>query len=170
MVPDAKQSVNSMPVPTGVMEGWHKMTNTNQQLDQLTALKERLTVKKTKLSEKLVEVEKHLEAVTTTLALLNRGEEKDEDITLVVPPRELHGLTQLEALIHIAKRKNNRVKIIEAKKLLSKAGLLNGAEKNWYNLLFTIIKRSEKFQHVGPGEYELQEDGKSVLPLRKVAG
>ena len=146
------------------------MTNTNQQLDQLTALKERLTVKKTKLSEKLAEVQRQLEAVTTTVALLNCGEEKEEDITLVIPPRELHGMTQLEALVHIAKRKDNRVKIAEARKLLSKAGLMNGSKKNWYNILFTIIKRSEKFQHVGPGEYELQGDGDSVLPLRKVAG
>lgn len=147
------------------------MTNTNQQLDQLAALKDRLIIKKTKLSEKLAEIEKQLEAVTTTAALLNPGaEEKDEEINSVVSPRELHGMTQIEALTHIAKRKNNRVKISEAKKLLSKAGLLTGSKKNWYNILFTIIKRSGKFKHVGPGEYELQGDGNSVLPLRKVAG
>ena len=146
------------------------MTNTNQQLDQLTALRDSLMAKKTRLSEKLAEVEKHLEAVKTTIALLDHGEEKDQETRPVIPPRELHGMTQLDALIHVAKRNNNRVQIADAKKLLSKGGLMNGSPKNWYNILFTIIKRSEKFKHVGPGEYELLEADRPVVLMQRRGG
>lgn len=146
------------------------MTNTNQNFDQLKALNERLLAKETRLSEKLAEVRKQREAVMTTLALLG-GEEKDieEPPAPLVQPRELRNLTQLDALIHIANRNNGRVKIREAKALLSRASLLNGNPKDWYNILFTIIKRSEKFAHVGPGEYELLQDDNQgqVLPMRR---
>src|SRR5438552_8524331 len=99
-----------------------KMANTTQ-LDQLSALKERLQTRKTRLEQKLAEVEKQLESVIVTIGLLSRPEEKEaEDAAPLVPIRELQGMTQVEALVHIAKRNHNRIRIVDARPLLARAG------------------------------------------------
>ena len=60
----------------------------------------------------------------------------------------------------------NRVKITVARKLLVKAGRMKPT-KNGYNILFTIIKRSGKFKHVAPGEYQLLPEEKPVVLIQK---
>lgn len=143
------------------------MSNTNHQLDQLSALEERLKFKKTRLGQKLEEVERQLEAVKTTRALLNRGDEKEtEDTQPLVPIRELQGMTQVQALVHIAKRNHNRIRIVDVRPLLARAGVMK-VTKNSYNILYTVIKRSERFKPMGRGEYELLEGDRSVVLMRK---
>ena len=146
------------------------MTTTNQSQDQLEALKARLEAKEARLSQKLEEIQHDLECVTRTLSLLDRGEEKEAEDE-AFPIRELRGCTQLDAIIRIASRYNNRVKIIQAKKLLFEAGMLNGNPKNFYNMLNTIIKRSGKFEHVGPGEFEFIGDADQpvMMPRKSIA-
>ncbi len=143
------------------------MSETSQ-LDQLTALRDRLQLRKARYSQKLVEVDEQLKAVGLTVSLLSRGEEREsEEQPLAVAPNEIRGMTQVEALVYIARNNANRVKIVPAKKLLAKAGVMK-LTKNSYNILYTVINRSEKFKKVGPGEYELLgEPDKSVVLLRK---
>ena len=131
------------------------MTQTSQ-IDQLTTLRDRLQTRKTKLAQKLAEVDEQLKAVSLTLSLLSRSEEHETEVddAVAVLPREIQGMTQLEALAYIARKNNNRIRIIDAKKLLSKAGLMK-LTKNSYGVLYTVINRSGKFKHSGPGEYEL---------------
>ena len=130
------------------------MSETSQ-LDQLTALRDRLQLRQEKYAQKLAEVEEQLKAVSLTLSLLNPGEEREaEEQPLIVAPNEIRGMTQVEALVYIARNNANRVKIVSAKKLLAKAGVMK-LTKNSYNILYTVINRSEKFKRVGPGEYEL---------------
>jgi hypothetical protein len=77
----------------------------------------------------------------------------------------LQGLTQLQALVKIAKANNNRFKLSIAKDLLLRAGVTK-SPKNANNIIFNVIKRSERFKWVAHGEYELLSDGQ--LPFRAV--
>ena len=143
------------------------MTNTNQQVGPVLALRDQLRLKRNKLAEKLAEVDQELQSADTIIRLLGHKEREDQEEAPTVDSKELRGMTQLEALFHIAKKNNSRVKITVAKQLLSGAGLLNGAKKNHYNILSTIIKRSEQFEHVGPGEFELKLEEDRTVPMRK---
>ena len=125
----------------------------NQQLDELVALKDRLQARAVKVKQKLAEIEKQVEAVSITLNLLKRGEDGEEP-TVNISARELQGMKQLEALVYVAKQNNGRVRIMDAKQLLGKAGIMK-LGKNSYGVLYTVITRSGKFKRSGPGEYEL---------------
>jgi len=137
----------------------------NQSLDQLIALRERLQARKTKAGQRFAELEKQVEAVTVTINLLKRGEEPEES-NAGVAARELQDMTQLQAIIYIAQHNDNRVRIVDAKKLLTKAGIMK-LTKNSYGVLYTVITRSGRFKRCGPGEYELLPE--AVLMLRKPA-
>ena len=139
----------------------------SSQIDQLIDLKDRLQSQKNKLAQKLAEVDEKLKAVTLTLSLLNRAEERETESD-IVPTKELQGMTQLEAMVHIARANKNRVKITDAKKLLAKAGVMR-LTKNSYGVLYTVITRSGKFEHCGPGEYELLPDNPSATRLMRTA-
>ena len=141
------------------------MTNTNQ-LDQLTALKERLRIRHARLTEKLAEVAKQLEAVDTTIGLLRRGDEADREEVPLAASRDLQGMTQLEAITYMAKRNAGKIRIADVKKALIRAGLMRPT-KNSYNIVFTVMKRSERFKRIGSGEYELLPEESSVVLLRK---
>jgi hypothetical protein len=142
------------------------MSNTNQQIEPVLALREQLRLKRNKLAEKLAEVDKELDSANVIIRLLGYKDVEPEAIGLA--PKELSGMTQMDAILHLAKKNNNRIKIIVAKQLLSSAGMLNGAKKNHYNILSTIIKRSELFEHVGPGEFELKQKEEKTVQMRKM--
>ena len=125
------------------------------ELDQLTALRDQLQSQTNKLAQKLAEAQEKLKAVTLTLSLLRTDEGEDE--TNDIPLRELHGMTQIEALIHLARANNNRVKTADAKRLLTAAGVMRDT-KNSYGILYTVINRSGRFRRADRGEYELLPD------------
>jgi|SRR5580698_2805340 hypothetical protein len=136
------------------------MSNNNQQqIDQLKALRDRLQNQETKISQRLAQVREHLNAVTLTISLMGEEPEKEE-VPAGIPIRELQGMKQVEALTYIAQRNGGRVRIVDAKKLLIKAGVMKST-KNAYGILYTVINRSGKFNHRGPGEYELSQDSTS---------
>ena len=144
--------------------------NSQQQIDQLRALKERLQNQEVKQRQRLTDITEKLKAVTLTIGLL--GEEREnEDTSPGVSARELQGMKQVDALVYIAKHNNGRVRIVEAKKLFTKSGVMK-VTKNSYGILYTVIHRSGKFKRSGPGEYELlpeeatTEDNAQVLLMR----
>ncbi|HEY4740863.1 MAG TPA: hypothetical protein VIH76_09745 [Candidatus Acidoferrales bacterium] len=125
--------------------------DSNQKLDELrAALSKQVLV----LRGDLQTAEVNLAAVVTTINLLKGGKidsptEADSYI------REFRGLTQVNALIKLARDSGtNRFRITDAKRVLVAAGLIN-SKKNASNILYTTIQRSEKFKRVAPGEYEL---------------
>jgi hypothetical protein len=125
--------------------------------EELHGLKKVLYQKVERLRGELRAAEEELRAVTTTLQLLTKGrgrEEQEIEAKVEAFIHELHGLTQVEALIKLAKANDNRFKSREAKRILLAAGLIR-SRKNAANILFTTIQRSERFKRIAPGEYEL---------------
>src|ERR1700721_1483187 len=99
------------------------MPNSNQQqIDQLKALKDRLQNQEAKVNQKLTQIREHLRAVALTMTLM--GEEQDnEESPAGIPPRELQGMKQVEALVYIAQRNGGRARIAEPKKGPLKTGV-----------------------------------------------
>jgi hypothetical protein len=79
------------------------------------------------------------------------------------PIGKLRNLTQVQALVVIAKHHNGIVRAQEAKRLLIQAGVMRET-KNSTNIIHAVILRSEKFERVRPGEYRLKEVGPKVVP------
>jgi len=142
------------------------MSTTKQTILELEALRDRLGQQVSELRAKIDQLQKHLDSVATTLALLGQPEpakipqENDYIFTVpqdIVSPSDLQGLTQIEALVKIAKANNNRVRLTTARDLIVAAGLTT-SHKNAMNIIFNVIKRSDKFKKASPGIYELQPD------------
>ncbi len=136
--------------------------------EELHGLKKTLYQKVERLRGELRETEAELQAVTKTLQLLTKGrgrEEQEIESKVEAFIHELHGLTQVEALIKLAKANGNRFKTKDAKHILVAAGLIK-SRKNAANILFTTTQRSGKFMRVAPGEYELLPS--QSLPASKV--
>jgi hypothetical protein len=125
--------------------------------EELHGLKKTLYQRVERLRGELQEAEAELQAVTKTLQLLTKGrgrEEREIESKVEAFIHELHGLTQVEALVKLAKANGNRLKTKDAKRILVAAGLIK-SRKNAANILFTTIQRSERFKRIVPGEYEL---------------
>jgi hypothetical protein len=115
--------------------------------DEVSKLYEKLQVKRDKLREQLVEVEKEFEAVSTTLKLMGLPAPGVSNVNL-------SGKTHLEALIEIAKANGNNLVVKTARRLMTRAGLF-GNPKNASSVIFTAISRSGKFRPLSKGKYEL---------------
>jgi hypothetical protein len=128
----------------------------NSKQDELDRLMSALEQRVNKLRIDLRGAEKELQAVVTTIELLNRGK-VDTEAEANDYLREFKGLTHIEALVKFAKDNgNNRFRMSEAKRLLVAAGLIK-SKKNASNIIFNDIQRSELFRRVAPGEYELMD-------------
>jgi hypothetical protein len=144
------------------------MKNTSpKDLDDLI---QQLRNQKARLAEKAEDIERRLEAALLTKGMLGLGEEPDkEDLLPAISKSELQGMTQLEAMVHIAKKNNGKLRTTHAVKLLLRSGLMKKT-KNSYTIAYTVMKRSGKFKPSGnPGEYELIEEERAPS-LRVMAG
>jgi len=127
----------------------------------LLELRKSLTERRDALVSKLRLMEQQLQSVNTTIDLLGIGSfQLDLSDSLQNLP-DLKGLTQLEALIKLAQANNNHLKMTTARMALLKTGLCM-SPKNAYNIIFNVIKRSEKFKKISPGEYELIQPASST--------
>ncbi len=125
----------------------------------LDGLKRRLEIQAETLAHQLSETKKQLESVSTTLELLRQDEAAGStfmQIMNTISVGDLRGLTQLQALVKIAKSNGNRLKLTTAKELLLRSGVTK-SRKNANNIIFNVIKRSGQFRRVALGEYELIE-------------
>jgi hypothetical protein len=120
-----------------------------------------LLEKRERLMRPLQELDQEIEHVTATLRSIQKtqalGDLPKEDF----PIGKLRKLTQVQALVVIAKHNDGIVRAQEAKRLLIKAGVMRET-KNSTNIIHAVILRSEKFERVRPGEYRLKE--KNVTP------
>lgn len=116
-------------------------------VDEVTKLYERLQDKRDKLREQLEGVEKEFEAVSTTLRLMGQ----------LTPAQNINlsGLSQLDALVAIAKANDNKLVVKTARRLMVKAGFFRST-KHASSILFTTINRSGKFEREAPGVYKLK--------------
>jgi hypothetical protein len=132
-------------------------------LDELTGLIVRLRKKKTEVEAQLSLVDAQISAVEITLNLLRTDKMPDLSQTYDSLVSEISGKTLLEALVAVARKSNNRLRVREAKRLLLEAGLL-GNSKNALSVLYTTISRSNRFEKVKPGEYKIK--GEDDTPRR----
>jgi hypothetical protein len=135
------------------------MSNNIHVSDEVSRLYEKLLMKRDKLKEQLIEVEKEFESVSTTLKLMGLPTPGMSNLTFV-------GKTHLEALVEIARANGNILVVKTARRLMTRAGLF-GNPKNASSVLFTAISRSGKFKPISKGRYELieQKDASKPTPI-----
>ncbi len=118
-----------------------------------------------KRSRVVQEVDKEIENVQATIASLKNtslSAERlgdlfvSEPVISEFPLAKIRNMTQVQALVTIAKHNNGIIRAQEAKRLLIRAGVMRQT-KNSTNIIHAVIVRSEKFEKVKPGEYRLKE-------------
>lgn len=113
------------------------------------------------------EVEKEIEHVRATIASLKTtplpatDHSQIERAQLIEPTADfpvakIRNMTQVQALVTIAKHNNGTIRAQEAKRLLIRAGVMRET-KNSTNITHNAIIRSEKFDRIGPGRFRLRE-------------
>jgi hypothetical protein len=130
------------------------MENKDFALAYLTDHRKDLLEKRERLLRPLQELDQEIEHVTATLRSIQRM--TIEPVKDDFPIGKLRKLTQVQALVVIAKHNKGIVRAQEAKRLLIRAGVMRQT-KNSTNIIHAVIIRSEKFEKVRPGEYRLKE-------------
>ena len=119
-----------------------------------------LLEKREHLARPLREVDDLIEHVDATLRSIQRpAMSVTATVSIEFPIGKLRGLTQVQALTVIAKHHGGTFKAQEAKRLLIRAGVMRET-KNSTNTIHAVIRRSEKFDPVRPGEYRLKADAR----------
>lgn len=108
--------------------------------------------------ERVEEIQQEIRALEQAAGMFRLKHSIDESID----PQELKGKTQMAALIAIARKGNGQFKANEAKRLLVQAGLISNP-KNAASIVYTLIKRSERFERVAPGVYRLRNQSQGTL-------
>jgi|SRR6266850_30257 len=133
--------------------------STNVSGTDIAKLFEQLGTKREKLRSQLEEVEKEYEAVALTMKLIGQPSQKS------LTGLDLRNMTQLGALIAIAKANGGVLAVKSARRAMVKAGMFT-TPKNAASIIFTAIMRSKRFQRLGSGRYALlPEQTKLVEPF-----
>jgi hypothetical protein len=120
----------------------------------LTQKKKELTERREKLMRPIVELDKELAALSTTLALILR--EETPAIETGFPLRKIRGMTQTQAVIEIAKYNGGEIRSLDIKPILVAAKLMKNS-KNAAHMVNGVINRSGMFERIGRGRYRLKE-------------
>jgi hypothetical protein len=123
----------------------------------LTEHRKELLEKRERLAQPLLEIDQEIQHVDGTLRSLQKNHTLSFAKEELFPIGRLRKLTQVQALVVIAKHYGGIVRAQEAKRLLIKAGVMRQT-KNSTNIIHAVIVRSEKFEKVKPGEYRLKND------------
>jgi hypothetical protein len=106
------------------------------------------------------EVEREIEHVKGTIASLRKTDSvaREQQLPLVsdFPIGKIRNMTQVQALVTIAKHQDGVIRAQEAKRLLIRAGVMRQT-KNSTNIIHAVIVRSDRFAKVRPGEYRLKD-------------
>lgn len=142
-------------------------TTSKQSLENLENLKKRLTQRAERLKRELQQIEDDLISTDRTIHLLGQPETEADSAFPESYLREFEGLTQIQALVKIARTNGrNRLNVHEAKKLLLAAGLISRHSKNATSIVYSAIIRSERFRKVARGEYELATNTTPLIQER----
>jgi hypothetical protein len=134
------------------------MENKDFAVAYLIEHRKELLEKRERLMRPIQELDQEIEHVTATLRSISpptrvvAAQHRTEEF----PIGKLRKLTQVQALVVIAKEMNGVIRAQEAKRLLIKAGVMRET-KNSTNIIHAVILRSDKFERVRPGEYRLKE-------------
>jgi len=143
----------------------------HEKYEELEQIKTELAGQADRLRSQLKDTEAHLAAIVLAIEVW-KSKSKSKAVESNPLVKELRGMTQVQALIHLAKHNgNNRFRIKDAKKILMEAGVVK-SKKNASTILFTTIQRSGKFMRVAPGEYEIlpkQSLGASSVAIKQIA-
>jgi hypothetical protein len=121
-------------------------------------VKERLE----RLRKPIAEAEDDLNHIQGMLAYYRRGakvadlEEAISAALTLIPTARLRGMTHSAAVVAIAKHNGGLIRTQDAKRLMIKAGIMSDT-KNATSMTFRAITQTDRFEHVGPGEYRLKE-------------
>lgn len=129
------------------------MANGIEATDQLSEILAELRQEHTHAFDRVAHLEQEIKAVEAVIRVLR--ERRPGGITDTVDPSDLRGKTQIEALVTMAKKGKGEIKITEAKRLMLQAGLIR-TPKNAFSILYTVIKRSDRFDRVKSGVYKLR--------------
>jgi hypothetical protein len=132
------------------------MSDREQTINYLTQVKRDLTAKRDRLLRPVQELEKELEHITATLAVVLRDTKTVPEETTDFPIAKLRGLTHRQSVVAIARHNGGRITAQEAKKILLRAGIMSNT-KNTTNMVHNAIIQSEKFERIGRGEFRLRE-------------
>jgi len=148
---------------TSVATGDQNMNGREAAIRYLTEHMKALTEKRDQCIQATEDLEDEIDNIEETLRSIGKADtavpEKEESF----PIAKLRKLTQVQALVVIAKHYGGTFKAQEAKRLLIKAGVMRET-KNSTNIIHAVILRSEKFDRVRPGEYKLKEPMASITP------
>jgi len=138
-------------------------------VEYLTEHKKKLLARRERFMVPVQEIDQEIESITTTLRSILKptgisvmGFELST--TAEFPIAKLRKLTQVQALVVIAKHNGGIIRAQEAKRLLIKSGVMRET-KNSTNIIHSVILRSEKFERVRPGEYKLRENDRQAGSL-----
>jgi hypothetical protein len=133
------------------------MGNKDFAIEYLTEHKQDLLAKRERLVRPLQELDQEIEHVTAALRSIQKTNTLSFPKEELFPIAKLRKLTQVQALVVIAKHNDGIVRAQEAKRLLIRAGVMRQT-KNSTNVIHAVIVRSEKFERVRPGEYRLKSE------------
>ncbi len=114
-----------------------------KQLREVQAQAEEITARAT-------DIQRNIRALEKAAKLFRVKHSITEPIDL----KELKGMTQTNALVAIARKGNGVLRANEAKRILLQAGMIL-TPKNAAAIIYTLIKRSDRFERVKPGVYKL---------------
>jgi hypothetical protein len=144
------------------------MVTQDSEPTRLLNLIAQLRARERELESELGQAKSDIEAVQRALALL-RGQNgvPIEDAMQGISVESLKGMSYLAAITAIARTNNGKVKVIDAKRLLLEAGVsLN--PKTAYQMITATLIRSNRFQRIAPGTYQLlspkSHEQHSLLP------
>lgn len=127
-----------------------------------------LKLKRQTLVDNIASLEKDLEHLNATIRLLEKDHQSTPNITVEYlspeesfPEAKLKGMTQVQALMVIAKHFGGTIKAQDVKKIMIRAGVMKET-KNSTNIAHNLILRTGKFERVAPGEYRLKQESSDV--------
>jgi hypothetical protein len=123
----------------------------------------KLKMKRDGLQKALAQTEAEIQAVETTLTLLSQNGSRPDYLTAIAAERayDFKGKSQRECLIEIAKRNAGVLKVSEAKRILTLAGVLKKTRNAWGSV-HTTLSRSKEFEKTGTGVFHLIGYGSGV--------
>ena len=122
----------------------------------LTEMKRKLMAKRDKLMVPVHETEAALKIIVNALEMVLRDDKADAPQTAMLdinafPSEQLKGMTQMQAVVEIARYFSGILHIQTAKAIMVHAGIVANT-KNAKQMVKTAIVRTGKFEHVGRGD------------------
>jgi hypothetical protein len=135
----------------------NQITLESESFKLLGVLKEKKESMQQRHALELAEIDRQIDAVSTTMSLLREmtvASEIAEPEKPSVIPGDLFGKSARAACVEIAKQNDGVLRIMDAKKALLSAGILKSSKNTW-TILYTTLQRSKEFEKGDKGTFRL---------------